>query len=98
VAGDVRELRNYVERCVAMQETVPAEEGESVVGLDVDAKLPLSVARERCMRSFERAYVNALLTEHDGNVSAAARAAGVDRTSVHRLIARCGLRARDKSE
>jgi transcriptional regulator of acetoin/glycerol metabolism len=41
---------------------------------------------------FEHAYLQDLLARHDGNVSAAARAAGVDRIHLYRLLWRNGLR------
>ena len=40
------------------------------------------------MADFERGYVRALLDEHNGNVSAAARAAGIHRNILHRMMAR----------
>ena len=59
---------------------------------DADLLLPLKVARERCNRSFEHRYVEAALQRHQGNVAAAARAAGVDRMYFYRLLRRYGLR------
>jgi DNA-binding NtrC family response regulator len=96
--GNVRELRNYLERCAAMQDTLPPQDPDELAPLSIDAKLPLAMARERCLRAFERAYVEALLNDHDGNVTAAARAAGIDRTSMHRLLSRCGVRPRRVAE
>lgn len=48
-------------------------------------------AREAVLEDFERGYVAALLREHQGNVSAAARAAGIHRNLLHRMIARYKL-------
>ncbi|OJT26020.1 hypothetical protein BO221_09305 [Archangium sp. Cb G35] len=53
--------------------------------------LPYKQAREKVLQRFEREYVIALLLRHQNNVSAAARAAGIDRTWLHRLIRRLGL-------
>lgn len=44
--------------------------------------------RDAVLADFERGYVTALLEAHQGNVSAAARAAGIHRNILHRLIAR----------
>jgi DNA-binding NtrC family response regulator len=41
---------------------------------------------------FERVYLERLLARHDDNVSAAARAAGLDRLKLYRLLWRHGLR------
>ena len=47
-------------------------------------------AREAVMEDFERGYLLALLETHRGNVSAAARAAGIHRNILHRMMARYG--------
>ena len=50
------------------------------------------MVRERWLRHVERRYLEQLLVIHANNVSAAARAAGIDRVHLHRLLARVGLR------
>ncbi len=93
--GNIRELRNYLERCLAMQREMPlasAPENASADAVSVDISLPLRQARERWVSRFEREYLERLLREHGGNVSATARAAGVNRVYVHRLLGRHGLR------
>jgi len=44
---------------------------------------------------FDRRYLEALLEAHDNNISAAARAAGIERMSIYKMIRRLGL---DKTE
>ncbi|HEY4116793.1 MAG TPA: sigma 54-interacting transcriptional regulator [Byssovorax sp.] len=91
--GNVRELRNYVERCVALGERSPlgASPDDAKAALpDVDQ--PLRVARARWTSALERRYVEAVLQRAGGNVTAAARAAGVDRMYLYRLLHRYGLR------
>jgi DNA-binding NtrC family response regulator len=96
--GNVRELRNYLERCLARREQTPIEatareaneSGEA--SLAVDLERPLKEAREAWVQVFERRYLEALLAKHEGNVGAAARAAGVDRAYLYRLLWRQGLR------
>jgi DNA-binding NtrC family response regulator len=75
--GNVRELRNYVERCIAFEEEIPLQ------SLQADNALTLIDPRR---------YLEQLLELHHDNVAAAARAAGVDRVHLHRLLSRCGLR------
>jgi transcriptional regulator with PAS, ATPase and Fis domain len=98
--GNVRELRNYLERCVALQSSAPPDEpgGDTSESLSEHSELPIAAARERWVRNFERRYAKALLLKHDNNVTAAARAAGIDRKSLHRLLSRCGIRAREDDE
>ena len=91
--GNVRELRNYVERCVAFEQPVPLTPAEHEDPLALlDPRQPLRIARERWTRLMERTYLERLLALHDDNVAAAARAAGIDRVHMHRLLSRVGLR------
>jgi DNA-binding NtrC family response regulator len=48
-------------------------------------------ARERIIAQFERRYLTELVRAADGNMSKAARIAGVDRTTLYRLMERHGL-------
>jgi DNA-binding NtrC family response regulator len=97
--GNVRELRNFLERCVALGETLspsagpgPAAPTAAAVAEAVDLSLPLKQARDRHQRAFEERYVRALMEAHGGNITAAARAAGVDRITLYRLLWRFGMR------
>jgi two-component system, NtrC family, response regulator GlrR len=96
--GNVRELRNHVERCLGLGEPLPvdvqAPSSSSVgsAGAAIDTKEPLRAARERHVRDFERRYLEQLLKDHGDNVAAAARAAGIDRVHMHRLLSRAKLR------
>ena len=54
--------------------------------------LPLTEARERWLAVLEGNYLRDLLDRHDGNVSAAAKAAGVDRKTFHRLVTKHQIR------
>jgi len=88
--GNVRELRNYVEAClVGLDPVTPVVPSNEPV---IDANEPLAVVRDRWVRHVERRYLEQLLVIHANNVSAAARAAGIDRVHLHRLLARAGLR------
>jgi two-component system response regulator GlrR len=92
--GNVRELRNYVERATAFgieeQELDWREESSRGDGEDtLDA--PMAIARAACVERFEKRYLTALLARSNGNVTSAARLADLDRTHLHRLLARHGL-------
>jgi DNA-binding NtrC family response regulator len=54
--------------------------------------LPLKRAKEQWMESLEGAYLRELLERHQGNISAAAKVAGIDRKTFHRLINKYRLR------
>ncbi|HEU5323475.1 MAG TPA: helix-turn-helix domain-containing protein, partial [Methylomirabilota bacterium] len=48
--------------------------------------LSLKDAKEQWMGVLEASYLRDLLARHGGNVSAAAKDAGIDRKTFHRLI------------
>jgi two-component system, NtrC family, response regulator GlrR len=104
--GNVRQLRNYLERRVALGEAVPPPGVETspppsgTAKLDelIDLDQPLKSAREEWNSIFEVRYLSALLARHNHNVSAAARAAGVNRVHLHRLMRKYGLRDSDLGE
>jgi DNA-binding NtrC family response regulator len=72
----------------------PAPSGdEPALGeLDVDLSVPLRMAKEQLVSSFERRYLTRLLEATEGNVSRAARQAKIDRMHLYRLLQRYGLR------
>ncbi len=89
--GNVRELRNFVERAVAFGTkraaamSLPDIDEDRGAGADAFAG-----AFEKPFREFrddiEREYVRRLLERHGGNATAAAQAAGIDRTYIYRLV------------
>jgi len=92
--GNVRELRNHLERCLLFASGLPVDEAvPPAAAPTVDVTRPLADERRRHSEAFEREYVRALLEAHAGQVSNAARAAGVDRAYLYRLIKRLGLKA-----
>jgi ActR/RegA family two-component response regulator len=50
--------------------------------------LPYKEAKRLWTDAFDEAYIRKLLDAHGGNVSAAARTAGIDRKSIQRILAR----------
>ncbi|HXI29294.1 MAG TPA: sigma-54 dependent transcriptional regulator, partial [Vicinamibacterales bacterium] len=100
--GNVRELRNFVERACAIGAkdalqasrvpvsdvgAAPAETNPGGVAFDQ----PFKEFRERWIDQGEREYLQRLLERHGRNVPAAAEEAGLDRTYVYRLIRKHGL-------
>jgi len=97
--GNIRELRNHLERCVALHDFAPPR-GAGAVSVPgpesaVNIGQPLREAREAWVSAFERRYLEELLRQHENRVSAAARAAGVDRIYFYRLLWKHGLRQRE---
>jgi transcriptional regulator with PAS, ATPase and Fis domain len=97
--GNVRELRNHLELCIALRERLEpghsfrpggTPEVDAVPVIDIDKAL--RVARREWISVFERRYLTQLLRAHGDNVSAAARAAKIARMQLHRMLKRNGLR------
>ncbi len=93
--GNVRELRNLAQRLVVFDadarittSDLPAEIRGT--GTPVEDATPLDVpyeeARDAALRAFRKSYLRDLLDRTAGNVSQAARAAGVSRRTVHRWM------------
>jgi two-component system nitrogen regulation response regulator NtrX len=89
--GNARELRNVVERMAILspgavldKESAPVE-----IRLGRDPEAPNSL--EEARRSAERDHITRALEEANWNVSAAARALGMERTSLHKRIRALGL-------
>jgi transcriptional regulator with PAS, ATPase and Fis domain len=96
--GNVRELRNYLERCIAMEQPLPLGEGaDAAATMASDATMPYTQARDQMHARWERGYIESLMKRHQGNVDAAAVAAGVHRTYLYRIMRRHGIPARPRS-
>jgi two-component system, NtrC family, response regulator HydG len=103
--GNVRELQNVIERACALAESemitlaelpahlrTPAPLRDRTSAPDHGNKLTLKEARERWLGQLEAAYVADLLEQEGGNVSEAARSAGVDRKTLSHLLTKHGIR------
>ncbi|HLL83962.1 MAG TPA: sigma-54 dependent transcriptional regulator [Longimicrobium sp.] len=102
--GNVRELQNVIEHAVVLlepgaeirPEDIPFREegtGAPRAGL-VSARVvenPYHVAREQVLTEFERVYLSELMQRAGSNMSRAAKIAGVDRTTLYRLMEKHGL-------
>jgi len=97
--GNVRELRNAIDRALALSPgarsfaqldlSLEPIGGEEAVGIRSD--LPFSEAKEAVLHAFEARYLRDVLARCEGNISAAARASGVDRKHLRSLLRRHGL-------
>jgi DNA-binding NtrC family response regulator len=76
-------------------ETLRAGDGARGPLADVQAStmnLPLQEARDRWLGALETAYLREQLARHGGNISAAAKAADIDRKTFHRLVNKYKIR------
>jgi two-component system response regulator GlrR len=90
--GNVRELFNHLDRCLVMQAPIEPLESKRRTGRMVGIAASYAESRQAALDRFEKEYVEALLEAHRGKVTDAARAAGMDRVYLHRLMKRHGLR------
>jgi DNA-binding NtrC family response regulator len=92
--GNVRQLKNVMERLTALHPGgVLGPEDLTEDSLPIEAAgnlsaLPWKDAREQYLASFELSYAQSVLARCSGNVSAAAREAGVDRKTFYALLKR----------
>jgi transcriptional regulator with PAS, ATPase and Fis domain len=97
--GNVRELRNVIARAVALSAAGTALNKMPILlrsqtaapPPDVRLDLPYSDAKELVTNRFEQEYLTALLRRADGNLSQAARLAGLERKHLYKVLARAGL-------
>ena len=98
--GNVRELRNAVERLTVIDDvpfTAHAAPEPAEGGAPIDIQIPFKDAKNALTDDFERRYLTAMLEATGGNISEAARRAGIDRVYLLRLMGRYGLRKRRES-
>jgi two-component system response regulator HydG len=105
--GNIRELRNAVERAIALARTHQIEVEDLPTSLDTllpdssPTELPPpgslvgSSSREEALDEAERVYLTSLLRDHHGNVSHAAQQAGLSRQGMHKLLKKHGIAASD---
>lgn len=106
--GNVRELVNTLERACSFVEGDTISRGhldfvfsqmehdeEGTERLVIDKDLPFKEAKQRVMEVFEKEYLESLVERNKGNLSAAAREAGIDRKHVRNLVKKYGIRTKD---
>jgi transcriptional regulator with PAS, ATPase and Fis domain len=98
--GNVRELQNVIENLVVLadpDEEIPAERlsilnqpaemaGGNGFGPALDLRMPFHDAKQLLVDRFEREYLAHLVARTGGNMSESARQAGIDRTTLYRLM------------
>lgn len=104
--GNVRELRNVIEHAVVLAEPGQTIEADDILFIDeTEGQVPASgtsfdpgvmdldyhSAREHVLSGFEVDYLTHVVRASTGNISDAARLAGVDRTTLYRLMEKHGM-------
>ena len=115
--GNVREMKNFIERASLLAESgrvetrfigdqgpinrasrEPVEPGEPIPvrlagdgAIGVDYGLPFKDAKNRLIEVFETEYWSRLLLKHGGNISKAARDAGIHRKSLEYLLKKLAI-------
>ncbi len=90
--GNVRELKHTLARAALDLSPLP-DSPDAPIAL---SSLPLPEARRRAGEEFERGYLEALIEQSGGVLSRAAERAGVSRQALTKLVAKHGLRVRDR--
>ena len=102
--GNVRELQNVIERMVSLSwegeispDDLPQELGRNgghriaLPFSQIATDRPFHEAKAEAISEFEKAYLRDLLERNRGNISQAARHAGIDRKTIHRMLTKYEL-------
>lgn len=103
--GNVRELQNVIEHVAVIADSSQAITSDNIPVYDDgplerdDNGMPPGImnetfhtAKDTLVAHFEREYLNHLTARAEGNMSKAARLAGVDRTTLYRLMDKHGFK------
>ena len=98
--GNVTELKQAIERAakVAYERKMASLDiplGGSAESFEFEPSQSYRETRAKWETSFEKAYVSWLLGKHRGNISAASRAADMDRKYLHKLAKKHGIERTD---
>lgn len=100
--GNIRELRNVVERAVALSASaqievadLPKQVSESSDRSEQETLQLTEISRDQAIETAERDYLTAVMQKHVGNIAAAARQAGLSRQGMNRLLKRHAIDADD---
>ena len=88
--GNIRELRNIVERCIILGEKFDESQSNSE-NLPDETKNVISMPLKNARRIFERNYLQSQIQRFNGNISKTASFIGMERSALHRKLKQLGL-------
>jgi DNA-binding NtrC family response regulator len=96
--GNIRELRNVVERAVVLAQSNPLEAHELQSFIGAAGRPPSDGTLEASVAEAERAALERALEQARGNITEAARILGVERPSVYRIMKRHNIIPQSRGE
>jgi DNA-binding NtrC family response regulator len=95
--GNIRELRNVIERAVSLtseQYISPLDLSDQLLRKSQQMHTAFRQEKRKSVEDFERHSITELLTRTQGNVTEAAKISGMDRAALHRLMRKYGIDSR----
>jgi DNA-binding NtrC family response regulator len=96
--GNIRELQNVIERATSLTDNhhigVMDLEEHLLEGSESGRyvkNVPFKAAKRKWLESFEKKYFMDLLRDSNGNISSAAKKAGIDRKTIYRIMKKHSL-------
>ncbi len=97
--GNVRELQNVIERAVVLAENssidindLPASiQCKEIVDDNVEKLSPFKISKQKVIDNFEYEYISECLRTTKGNISKAARSAGINIKNFYMKMKKCGI-------
>ncbi|MCK4396040.1 sigma-54-dependent Fis family transcriptional regulator [candidate division WOR-3 bacterium] len=100
--GNIRELKNIVERVLILKEgnIIEAKDVKSLL-IETGKRKEVSLLQQPyrdARRNFEKLYIEEKLKENDWNISKTAKELGIERPNLHRKMRELGIRAKESKE
>jgi transcriptional regulator with PAS, ATPase and Fis domain len=86
--GNVRQLKNLIEKAMVLTEKNMLDEDDLTIEDDEGriSESTTAMDRKNFLRQMDREYLEKLIEKHNGNITAAAKEAGITRATLYRII------------